>query len=114
MVRGNWQSDKSRKGDDMNRNEAYRYIGLNTPQRRSCDGKARYASKMDAAKEADEYNRNRLFADMGEYRCKRHQCWHIGHRNKHVAANMIMLECVLWFQEWHDESQLKANRLNGN
>ena len=113
MVESNWQPDKSKKGEGMNGNDAYKYIGFK-PNHRACATKMRYLRRRDAASAAREYNRRYISTDMGEYWCKRHQCWHIGHRNKHAVANMIMIQCVVWFEAWHQISMRKYRNLNGS
>ena len=77
--------------------DMHRYIGF-TPKRRSCSEKDRYSSREDAVRAAREHNWQYVCGDMVEYRCDRHQAWHIGHRDKHRAANEMLLTSIVWFQ----------------
>ncbi len=82
------------RSDDM-----YRYIGL-TPRKSDCSEKERYLLQADAARAALEHKRRFICEDMGEYWCRRHLVWHIGHRDKRRASRETMLVCIMWFKAW--------------
>ena len=83
----------------MRPSEMYWHIGY-TPRRSSCTEKVRYPRHEDALEAAREYSRRVIFAAMNVYRCNRHECWHVGHHDKHRLATAKMLECILWFEAW--------------
>lgn len=86
--------------------DMHRYIGFR-PKRRSCSEKKRYSNRDDAAGAAHEYNRLVVFGDVCEYWCHRHQCWHIGHTDKHRMANQRMREDVKFFMFLAIRSELE-------
>ena len=83
----------------MRRSEMHWHIGY-TPKRPSCTEKMHYSQLEDAEKAAQEHNRRVVFAEMNVYWCKRHECWHIGHHDKHRLATAKMHEYIKWFQAW--------------
>ena len=83
----------------MRRKDLYMYIGY-TPRRASCRDKVRYWSQSDARNAAREYNRRVLFGDVGDYWCRLHGCWHIGHSDKHRYPRWKLREDVAWFRVW--------------
>lgn len=88
----------------MRLEEMYRGIGY-SPRRSSCAEKVHYLRKADAMKAASEHEWEVVCIGMNVYRCSQHVCWHIGHRDKYRAAALALMEDVLWFMAWSDESK---------
>jgi hypothetical protein len=53
----------------------------------TCRKTVNYPTEEEAASVSEAYNKRVLFAEMNAYFCRRHQCWHIGHRNKQNKHN---------------------------
>ena len=87
----------------MRRGDPYRKIGY-ILKRASCDTKERYTSRSEAGQAAHAHERRIIFAEMTEYWCYQHDCWHIGHRDKRRAAYLSMIEHNLWFDTWYSRN----------
>ena len=48
-------------------------------KRKSCDYKIRYQDKIDADVALRQYLKQVVFTTMVPYRCKTHDCYHLGH-----------------------------------
>ena len=83
----------------MRLEEMYRGIGY-SPRRPSCTEKVHYLRKADAMEAASEHEWEVVCIGMDVYRCSQHGCWHIGHRDKHRAARLALMEHFLWFLAW--------------
>lgn len=84
----------------MRPDDTYRRIGY-PPNRSSCRQKVRYSSEADAIEAAAQHEWEIVCTGMNAYWCSEHRCWHIGHRDKHLAARLALLEAVSWFDGFY-------------
>lgn len=65
----------------------------------SCSNKRLFKHQEEAENAVHKYKQQIIFSDMNAYQCRRHQGWHIGHRNKRRAGREKMRSLVLWFDD---------------
>lgn len=83
-------------GNPLRTNDVYREIRYYPPRRSSCTKKVRYLSEADAIAAASQHEWEFVCTGMNVYRCWKHQCWHIGHRDKNGPVRLKFREDFLW------------------